>query len=120
MASLSLPPSHPKFPAVPVLHAICALGSFYTAAVSSPPLPDFAKVQPGETQHLPLQVQVVISKDEIFVQRYRIKEGRPDSFAEQQAQCAKETADYLESMGESLLQIVQGMRTCSDMWRPPR
>src|SRR5262245_23495163 len=48
MASLSLSPSHPKFPAIPVLHAICAMASSYTAAVSSPPFPDFAKVQPGE------------------------------------------------------------------------
>lgn len=47
MSTLSLPPSHPKFPATPVLHAICAIGSLYTAAVTSPPLPNFAEVDPG-------------------------------------------------------------------------
>jgi len=34
--SLALSPTHPKFPALPVLHAICAIGSLYTAAVTSP------------------------------------------------------------------------------------
>lgn len=47
MTSLLLPPSHPKFPAPPILHAICAVASLYTAAVTSPPFPDFAKVDPG-------------------------------------------------------------------------
>jgi hypothetical protein len=51
MSSLSLPPSHPKFPAAPVLHAICAIGSLYTAAVTSPPLPNFAEVEPGMVKH---------------------------------------------------------------------
>jgi len=45
--SLSLPPTHPRFPSIPVLHAICAIGSFYTAAVTSPPLPDFNHGSPG-------------------------------------------------------------------------
>lgn len=47
MTSLSLPPVHPRFPSIPVLHAICAIGSFYTSAVTSPPLPDFNQVSPG-------------------------------------------------------------------------
>lgn len=47
MGSLALPPNHPKFPAAPVLHAICAMGSLYTAAVTSPPLPNFAEIEPG-------------------------------------------------------------------------
>lgn len=48
MASLMLPPSHPDFPIDPILHAICAVSPLYTAAVSSPPLPNFNKVLPGE------------------------------------------------------------------------
>jgi len=48
MHSLSLSPSHPKFPAEPVLHAICAVGSLYTAAVTSPPPPNFDEVAPGK------------------------------------------------------------------------
>ncbi|KAF8140128.1 hypothetical protein EV363DRAFT_1152798, partial [Boletus edulis] len=32
LTSLSLPPDHPDFPSPPVLHAICAVGSLYTAA----------------------------------------------------------------------------------------
>ncbi|KAJ7361636.1 hypothetical protein DFH08DRAFT_844736 [Mycena albidolilacea] len=91
MASLLLSPSHPKFPAAPVLHAICALGSLYTAAVTSPPDPDFSEV----------------ALDEIFSARHRLKTGRPDSFAESQAKYARETADHLESIGDRLLELVQ-------------
>ncbi|GLB36244.1 putative fungal specific transcription factor [Lyophyllum shimeji] len=91
MGTLSLPPSHPKFPSAPVLHAISAIGSLYTAVVTSPPLPDFNEYPP----------------DEIFLQRQRIKERRVDSFAEQQAKYARETADHLNSLGEDLFQVLQ-------------
>ncbi|KAF9460797.1 hypothetical protein BDZ94DRAFT_1265146 [Collybia nuda] len=91
MSTLALPPGHPKFPSTPVLHAICAIGSLYTAAVTSPPLPNFSEVAP----------------DEIFLERHRIKEQRPDSFAEQQAKYARETAEHLNSLGENLFQVLQ-------------
>ncbi|KAJ3750260.1 hypothetical protein DFH05DRAFT_1466621 [Lentinula detonsa] len=91
MTSLSLPPDHPKFPAVPVLHAMCAVGSLYTSAVTSAPPVNFDK----------------IPADEIFTQRYRIKENRPDSFAEQQAILAKETLQRMEIMGTELIQVLQ-------------
>jgi len=35
-------------------------------------------------------------------------EGRPDSFAEQQAGYAKETACRMEILGENLFQVLQG------------
>ena len=111
MASLSLSPSHPKFPAIPVLHSICAISSLYTAAVSSPPLPDFSKVAPGMCCNsvTPLFCALILFRqDEIFTQKYRVKEGRPDSFAEHQAKLAKETADILEVLGESFVQVLQG------------
>lgn len=91
MTSLSLPPSHPKFPSPAVLHAICALGSLYTAAVTSPPFPDYGKVDP----------------EEIFWQRNRLKEDRPDSFAEEQAKYAKDTAEHLKYLGQDLFQVLQ-------------
>lgn len=89
--SLALSPDHPKFPSLPVLHAICAIGSLYTAAVTSPPLPDFQESPP----------------DEIFLMRQRIKEQRVDSFAEQQAKYARETADHFNSLGQDLFQVLQ-------------
>ncbi|TFK30536.1 hypothetical protein FA15DRAFT_662508 [Coprinopsis marcescibilis] len=91
MNSLALPPTHPKFPATPVLHAICAIGSLYTAAVTSPPLPNFDEVPP----------------DEIFLERLRAKEQRPDSFAEQHAKLARETAEQMNTLGENLFQVLQ-------------
>ncbi|KXN89934.1 hypothetical protein AN958_04938 [Leucoagaricus sp. SymC.cos] len=89
--SLSYGPNHPKFPCTAILHAICAIGSLYTGAVTSPPLPDFDKIAP----------------DEIFLERYRIKEQRPDSFAEQQAKLARTTVDRLNVLGEELFQVFQ-------------
>ncbi|KAJ7293679.1 hypothetical protein C8J57DRAFT_1162423 [Mycena rebaudengoi] len=91
MTSLALPPSHPKFPATPILHAICAISALYTAAVTSPPLPNFAEVE----------------ADEIFSARDRIRETRPDSFAEEQAKLARDTADHLLTLGERLFDVSQ-------------
>ncbi|KAL7285130.1 hypothetical protein ACG7TL_000222 [Trametes sanguinea] len=39
LASLTLPPTHPKFPMPAILHAMCALGSMYTASVDPTPSP---------------------------------------------------------------------------------
>jgi hypothetical protein len=47
LTSLSLPPNHSKFPSAAVLHAISAIGSLYTAAVTSPPRPTFEEFPPG-------------------------------------------------------------------------
>ncbi|SRR6266550_3212238 len=47
LTSLSLPPNHSKFPSTAVLHAISAIGSLYTAAVTSPPRPTFEEFPPG-------------------------------------------------------------------------
>ncbi|KAK1232709.1 hypothetical protein PQX77_004185 [Marasmius sp. AFHP31] len=91
MASLVLPPDHHKFPATPVLHAICALASAYTGIVTSAPAADYTKV--------PL--------DELFTQKYRRDKELETSFADQQAQLAKETARQLEVVGADLLQVVQ-------------
>ncbi|EKM83798.1 hypothetical protein AGABI1DRAFT_66768 [Agaricus bisporus var. burnettii JB137-S8] len=91
ISSLSYGPSHPKFPCTAVLHAICAVGSLYTAAVTSPPLPDFDKIAP----------------DEIFLEKHRLKEPRLDSFAEQQAKYARETGERLNTLGENLFQVFQ-------------
>lgn len=48
MASLQLSPNHVSFPHVAILHAICAVGSFYTTAVSQAPLPDFRETPAGK------------------------------------------------------------------------
>lgn len=59
MHTLDLPPSHPKFPSTPVLHAICAIGSLYTAAVTSPPLPNFDEVPPGWFLYILSSLQLI-------------------------------------------------------------
>jgi len=47
-------------------------------------------------------------QDEIFQQRHRAREARPDSFAEEQARWARETIDKYLFTGENLVQVLQG------------
>ena len=109
MSSLSLPPTHPRFPSIPVLHAICAIGSFYTAAVTSPPLPDFNKVSPGEYySQFSLGCGLFTVSEEIFLERVR-EEQTTDSFAEQQAKLARESAERLNLLGKDLFQVFQSI-----------
>ncbi|TFK52054.1 hypothetical protein OE88DRAFT_1807933 [Heliocybe sulcata] len=90
MASLNLPPNHLKFPNVAILHAICALASLYTAAVTSPP-----RLNPEEPP------------DELFRRRHKAKQGRPDTFADVQADLARDSCDEQWSMGENLFEVLQ-------------
>jgi hypothetical protein len=41
------------------------------------------------------------------LERHRLREQRPDSFAETHAKLAKESADRLNSLGENLFQVFQ-------------
>ncbi|KAI0068330.1 hypothetical protein BV25DRAFT_563442 [Artomyces pyxidatus] len=91
MTSLQLPPSHPKFPSVSVLHAICALGSLYTVAVS--PTPDPVKD---------------MAPDEIFRNKYKSK-YHVDSFGEQQVKLARKAAEEQIWEGKNLLQNTQAL-----------
>ncbi|OBZ79584.1 hypothetical protein A0H81_00861 [Grifola frondosa] len=91
MSALALPPTHPKFPAAGVLHAVCAVGSMYTGAVpraldhTSPSLPYY----------------------DVFSEKYRLTEGRPDSFAEIQIKAAREAIDNALRIGNDLFQCLQ-------------
>ncbi|KAH9947919.1 hypothetical protein B0H21DRAFT_736146 [Amylocystis lapponica] len=89
MASLSLPPSHPKFPNVALLHAICAVGSMYTGAVEHVPPP----VAPDFEPHDP------------FPDKWRGE--RPDSFAEVHVKYARTAIEGAVYMGENLFQLIQ-------------
>lgn len=108
-SNLSLPFTHPRFPSVAVLHAICALSSNYTNAVTSPPTPNLNGVSPGEsisaTSHF---ASWPVFSDEIFSMADRVKELRPDSFAERQANHAKELIDIMTTLGENILEALQG------------
>jgi len=87
MISLSLPPNHPDFPASPLLHAICAVSSMYTAAVTS-------------------KDTIVLTGDDIFVPPSWA--GRPpESFAAQQVALAKQLADDYVLTGRHLFQCLQ-------------
>lgn len=47
--------------------------------------------------------------DEIFQNKHRTKEQRPDSFAEEQAKHARETIDRYLFKGEHLVPVLQGI-----------
>ncbi|EMD42002.1 hypothetical protein CERSUDRAFT_110542 [Gelatoporia subvermispora B] len=91
MSSLTLPPTHPAFPCAPILHAICAVGSTYTAVVAPTPPPssnDF-------------------SVYDAFPSKFRAHEHRPDSFAEMQVKFAKETLEQSMFTGKHLFECTQ-------------
>uniref|UniRef100_A0A0W0EXY3 Xylanolytic transcriptional activator regulatory domain-containing protein n=1 Tax=Moniliophthora roreri TaxID=221103 RepID=A0A0W0EXY3_MONRR len=77
MASLSFHPTHPRFPAVSLLHAVCAMGSLYTR------WPDQRR---DVTQTL-------------YPPR--------DIFAEVHASYAKEASEVLENSGENLFEVLR-------------
>ena len=111
MASLSLPPSHPKFPSTAVLHAICAVGSLYTASIMPSDLA--SDIPPGRFNDSEFGFSLYSSipcsplPDELFSERYKPKE-HVDSFAEQQVKFAKQAIDEQISIGSHLLECVQG------------
>src|SRR6266404_5438515 len=109
MASIDLPPTHPNFPSPAIIHAICAVGSLYTVAVSPTPPPeksmgecssDDANLGSGSSDHSPLA-------DEIFGIHYKRKDNI-DSFAERHVKLAKKTAEEQLWAGTKLLEDVQG------------
>lgn len=91
MASLLFPPTHPRFPLSGLLHAICAVGSLYTAAVDPTPNPTVS----------------AFPMDNIFDGRHRQSEQRPFSFAEVQAEHARREIEMSVEMGEGLFQGLQ-------------
>jgi hypothetical protein len=50
----------------------------------------------------------VCTQDEIYQQKYRTRQARPDSFAEEQARWARETMEKYLFTGEKPVQVVQG------------
>ncbi|KAI0734600.1 hypothetical protein C8Q72DRAFT_806895 [Fomitopsis betulina] len=91
LSTLLLHPTHPKFPAVCVLHAICAVGSMYTAAIPSPEIPS----GPG------------FSAFDIFPKRWKSHDEGVESFAEMQANLTKVAIEAATQVGMKLFQIVQ-------------
>jgi hypothetical protein len=53
-------------------------------------------------------VLTMCPKDEIFQQKYRAKDLRPDSFAEEQSRFARSTIDKYLYRGENLVEVLQG------------
>ncbi|EJD03967.1 uncharacterized protein FOMMEDRAFT_19284 [Fomitiporia mediterranea MF3/22] len=91
LASLTLPSTHSNFPHTAILHAICAVGSFYTSAVDPPPLPNFAETP----------------ADDLFQSAYKRRKALPDSFGEIHAKFAAAAIDESTTVGERLFECQQ-------------
>ncbi|KAI0080279.1 hypothetical protein K474DRAFT_1590244 [Panus rudis PR-1116 ss-1] len=109
IASLDFHPSDPRFPWVAILHAMCAIGSLYVANI--PPVPEPPGGYPARKLTIAIlcrrMYSTVVVPDEVFEGRLRNIHRRPDSFAEQQANFAKEHAERSLDVGEHKFQIVQ-------------
>ncbi|TFY63443.1 hypothetical protein EVJ58_g3264 [Rhodofomes roseus] len=93
LSTLLLPPTHPRFPSLGLLHAICAVGSMYTAAIPSPAIPSGPEFSPYD----------------VFPDKWRDREGIVDSFPEMQAKFAKSAIDASMQDGGRLFQTVQAV-----------
>ncbi|GJE86693.1 fungal specific transcription factor domain-containing protein [Phanerochaete sordida] len=98
LASLNLHPTDPRFPMIGVLHAMCAVGSLYTADIPQPPMQPRAQ-QPYNGQFFHV--------DELFHGRWRAYERRPDSFSEEQARRAKTATEEAVDLGDRLVECLQ-------------
>ena len=108
-SNFSLPQTHPKYPRAALLHAICAVASVYTPAVSNPHLYGTQ----GNTRSRPLSsasgsLTIGFLLDETFA--IKRKGDSPSTFAEEQAKYAAEQIDLLTNLGESLLESLQGVK----------
>ncbi|KAJ3524974.1 hypothetical protein NM688_g8472 [Phlebia brevispora] len=90
ISSLNLHPSDQRFPSPCLLHAMCAVGSMYTADI--PPTPIHTSG---------------IFPYEVFAGRWRKAQSRPDSFAEQQVKLAKFAVDDMLDTGTNLVEVLQ-------------
>ena len=111
MSDLALPPTHPRFPSTALLHAISAVGSFYTAAVDPAPHPTKSPFPLGTMPpHPPLPgVAADAWIDDPFDGRHWMHGRKPYSFAESQAQLANTAIWNASAVGEELIQGLQGM-----------
>ncbi|KLO14473.1 hypothetical protein SCHPADRAFT_920667 [Schizopora paradoxa] len=91
LTSMTLPPNHPGFPHIAILHAICAVGSFYTAAVRQADPPNFA--------HTPA--------DDLFQNAYKRRYALEDSFGEKHAKLTMAAIEDSTSLGERLFECQQ-------------
>ncbi|PCH33848.1 hypothetical protein WOLCODRAFT_94323 [Wolfiporia cocos MD-104 SS10] len=93
LSTLTLPPTHPNFPITALLHAICAVGSMYTAELPRPLNPTSPEFSPYD----------------IFPDKYKAREGIEESFSESQAKFAKMSLDAAMDESKELFQNVQAL-----------
>ena len=105
MASLELLPTDPRFPSTAVLHAMCAVGSLYSAAV--PSSQTYQSTVDAPCKLVPRcagEIFLTNYADELFEGRWRKGHPRPDyygleeeeqpeSFTEQQARFSKQVIE---------------------------
>ncbi|EKM56896.1 uncharacterized protein PHACADRAFT_91537 [Phanerochaete carnosa HHB-10118-sp] len=109
LSALDLPPTDPRFPQPVILHAMCAIGSMYTADIAPTPV-HTGQYFPGKraifARTTPL-VDTDLLQDEVFTGRWLKFAARPDSFAEQHIKYAKIEMENNIDCGEYLVESMQ-------------
>lgn len=100
LASLSLPPTHPKFPLAATLHAMCAMGSMYTAAITHMPSGTQRPLVCADPSHQSPDANAVI-------------DGLGDTFAEIQIRAAKNALAASLRATSNIFESLQGKRSIS-------
>ncbi|KAG8963831.1 hypothetical protein FRC03_002515 [Tulasnella sp. 419] len=90
IASMMYPPDSPEFPLPALLHAICAVASFYTSVIEQPHLPGFNELPPDDFFPTPLRT---------------VKPNA--SFGESHAHLSTLSASKAIQSGQRMLQVMQ-------------
>ena len=110
LQALSLPPTAGGFPETSILHAICAVASLFTSAVSAPPVASLS-------EHAPALVTAMFvthppKADDLFHEKYGQLESRDHSFGDMQAKYAKEAQEEATKVGEGVFAGLQCKSLC--------
>ncbi|VDB88782.1 unnamed protein product [Peniophora sp. CBMAI 1063] len=95
MNDLCLPPTHPSFPTTSVLHALCAVGSQYTAVISQTEPPGGGVMPPSEA----------------FQNKWK-QPDHTDSFAETHIKLSRRHTEQDTLHGRRMIDNMQSMLLC--------
>lgn len=109
MNNMCYPPTHPNFPSTAVLHALCAVGSQYTAAISQTDIPG-AGIMPA-SMSIPYQhsmnQHLRSTSDEAFQNKWKTP-NHADSFAEAHIKLSRRVSELDTLRGLRMVENMQG------------
>lgn len=109
MSNLCYPPTHPKFPSPAVLHALCAVGSQYTAVISQTEMLGGGLMPASTPIHKACNVNHSrIASAEAFQNKWKGPD-HADSFAEAHIKMSRRVSELDTLRGHRMIENLQGI-----------